>query len=77
MKNIIELYEEEYKKYKDTDSIPVILNISKKQFNYLRYLESYRKNEDFKISIDTIQLDNTHQIKIEEIEEWRNINLII
>lgn len=69
MKNIIELYEEEYKKYKDSDSIPVILNISKKQFNYLKYLESYRKNEDFKISIDTIQLDNTHQIKIEEIEE--------
>lgn len=68
MKNIIELYEEEYKKYKDRDSIPVILNISKKQFNYLRYLESYRKDEDFKISIDIIQLDNTHQIKIEEIE---------
>lgn len=68
MKNIIELYEEEYKKYKDIDSIPVILNISKKQFNYLRYLESYRKDEDFKISIDIIQLDNTHQIKIEEIE---------
>lgn len=68
MKNIIELYEEEYKKHKDTDSIPVILNISKKQFNYLRYLESYRKDEDFKISIDIIQLDNTHHIKIEEIE---------
>ena len=68
MKNIIELYEEEYKKFKDSDSIPVILNISKKQFNYLRYLESYRKDEDFKISIDIIQLDNTHQIKIEEIE---------
>lgn len=69
MKNIIELYEEEYKKYKDTDSIPVILNITKKQFNYLRYLEPYRKDEDFKISIDIIQLDNTHQIKIEEIED--------
>lgn len=69
MKNSIELYEKEYDKFKNIDSIPVILNITKKQFNYLRYLESYRKNEDFKISIDMIQLDNVHEIKIEEVKK--------
>ena len=40
-----ELYEKEYDKHKDIDSIPIIVNISKRQFNYLRYLGIYNKEK--------------------------------
>lgn len=64
--NIIELYEEEYNKEREVDSIPVILNIPKKTFNYLRYLGIYNKNEDISLTIDKILVDNIHNIKVVE-----------
>lgn len=65
-----ELYEKEYDKYKDIDSIPIIVNISKKQFNYLRYLGIYNKREEINLKIDIIQVDNVKEIKLEgEINE--------
>ena len=67
---IAEIYEKEYDKYKDIDSIPIIVNISKKQFNYLRYLGIYNKREDINLKIDIIQVDNVKEIKLEgEIDE--------
>lgn len=67
---IAELYEKEYAKYQDIDSIPIIVNISKKQFNYLRYLGIYNKKEDINLKIDIIQVDNVKEIKLEgEIDE--------
>lgn len=67
---IAEIYEKEYDKYKDIDSIPIIVNISKKQFNYLRYLGIYNKKEDVNFKIDTILVDNVKEIKLEgEIDE--------
>lgn len=62
---IAEIYEKEYDKYKDIDSIPIIVNISKKQFNYLRYLGIYNKKEDINLKIDIIQVDNVKEIKLE------------
>lgn len=67
---IAEIYEKEYDKYKDIDSIPIIVNLSKKQFNYLRYLGIYNKKEDINFKIDIIQVDNVKEIKLEgEIDE--------
>lgn len=67
---IAEIYEKEYDKYKDIDSIPIIVNISKKQFNYLRYLGIYNKREEINLKIDIIQVDNVKEIKLEgEIDE--------
>lgn len=60
-----ELYEKEYDKYKDSDSIPIIVNISKKQFNYFKYLGIYNKRENINLNIDTIQVDNVKEIKLE------------
>ena len=64
--NIIELYEEEYNKEREVDSIPAIINIPKKTFNYLKYLGIYNKNEDIKLTIDKILVDNIHNIKVVE-----------
>lgn len=65
-----ELYEKEYDKYKDIDSIPIIVNISKRQFNYLRYLGIYNKREEINLKIDIIQVDNVKEIKLEgDIDE--------
>ena len=52
--NIIELYEKDYEKYKTLDSIPVILNVNKKTYNYLRYIGIYDKKEKINISIDKV-----------------------
>lgn len=62
---IAELYEKEYNKFKESDSIPIIVNISKKQFNYLRYLGIYNKREEINLKIDIIQVDNIKEIKLE------------
>ena len=64
--NIIELYEEEYNKEREVDSIPVILNIQKKTFNYLRYLGIYNKKDNITLTIDKILVDNIHNIKVVE-----------
>ena len=66
--NIIELYEKDYEKYKSLDSIPVILNVNKKTYNYLRYIGIYDKKEKINISIDKILVDNTANIDIKEEE---------
>ena len=67
---IVEIYEKEYEKYKDIDSIPIIVNINKKQFNYLRYLGIYNKREEVNLKLDIIQVDNVKEIKLEgEIDE--------
>lgn len=67
---IAEIYEKEYEKYKDIDSIPIIVNINKKQFNYLRYLGIYNKREEVNLKLDIIQVDNVKEIKLEgEIDE--------
>lgn len=66
MMNIIELYEKDYDKYKELDSIPVILNVNKKTYNYLRYLGIYNKEEKINISIDKILVDNISNIDIRE-----------
>lgn len=67
--NIIELYETEYNKEREVDSIPVILNIPKKTFNYLRYLGIYNKKENVTLTIDKILVDNIHIIKLEEEDD--------
>lgn len=64
--NIIELYELEYTKEREVDSIPVLLNIPKKTFNYFRYLGSYNKKEKVTLTIDQILVDNIHVLKLEE-----------
>lgn len=67
---IAEIYEKEYDKYKDIDSIPIIVNVSKKQFNYLRYLGIYNKREEINLKIGIIQVNNVKEIKLEgDIDE--------
>ena len=66
--NIIELYEKDYEKDKTLDSIPLILNLNKKTYNYLRYIGIYDKKEKINISIDKILVDNTANIDIKEEE---------
>ena len=68
--NIIELYETEYNKEREVDSIPVILNITKKSFNYLRYLGIYNKKENITLTIDKILVDNIHILKLEEENDY-------
>ena len=62
--NIIELYELNYDR--EVDSIPVILNIPKKTFNFLRYNGIYNKKDKITLTIDEILVDNIHIIKREE-----------
>ena len=62
--NIIELYELNYDK--EVDSIPVILNIPKKTFNFLRYNGIYNKKDKITLTIDEIIVDNIHIIKREK-----------
>ena len=62
--NIIELYELNYDR--EVDSIPVILNIPKKTFNFLRYNGIYNKKDKITLTIDEIIVDNIHIIKREE-----------
>lgn len=62
--NIIELYEKNYNR--EVDSIPVILNIPKKTFNFLRYNGIYNKKDKITLTIDEILVDNIHIIKREE-----------
>ena len=62
--NIIELYELNYDK--EVDSIPVVLNVSKKTFNFLRYNGIYNKKDKITLTIDEILVDNIHIIKREE-----------
>lgn len=64
--NIIELYETEYNKEREVDSIPVLLNVSKKTFNFLRYNGIYNKKDKITLTIDEILVDNIHIIKREE-----------
>lgn len=66
--NIIELYEKDYDKYKELDSIPVILNVNKKTYNFFRYNGIYNKKEKITIIIDKILVDNTANIKVEGVE---------
>lgn len=66
--NIIELYEKDYDKYKELDSIPVILNVNKKTYNFFRYNGIYNKKEKITITIDKVLVDNTANIKVEEVE---------
>ena len=66
--NIIELYEKDYDKYKKLDSIPVILNVNKKTYNFFRYNGIYNKKEKITITIDKVLVDNTANIKVEEVE---------
>lgn len=68
--NIIELYELNYNR--EVDSIPVLLNVSKKTFNFLRYQGIYNKKDPITLTIDKILVDNIHIIKREE-EENDNI----
>ena len=62
--NIIELYELNYDR--EVDSIPVLLNVSKKTFNFLRYNGIYHKKDKITLTIDEILVDNIHIIKREE-----------
>ena len=62
--NIIELYELNYDR--EVDSIPVLLNVSKKTFNFLRYNGIYNKKDKITLTIDEILVDNIHIIKSEE-----------
>ena len=64
--NIIELYERNYDR--EVDSIPVVLNVSKKTFNFLRYNGIYNKKDKITLTIDEILVDNIHIIKREEEE---------
>ena len=64
--NIIELYELNYNR--EVDSIPVVLNVSKKTFNFLRYNGIYNKKDKITLTIDEILVDNIHIIKREEEE---------
>ena len=65
--NIVELYELNYDK--EVDSIPVLLNVSKKTFNYLRYNGIYNKKEKITLTIDQVLVDNIHIIRREEENE--------
>ena len=62
--NVVELYEKNYNR--EVDSIPVILNIPKKTFNFLRYNGIYNKKDKITLTIDKILVDNIHIIKLEE-----------
>ena len=62
--NIIELYELNYDR--EVDSIPVLLNVSKKTFNFLRYNGIYNKKDKITLTIDEVLVDNIHIIKREE-----------
>lgn len=68
--NIVELYELNYDK--EVDSIPVLLNVSKKTFNYLRYNGIYNKKEKITLTIDQILVDNIHIIERREDAEDNN-----
>ena len=68
--NIIELYERNYNR--EVDSIPVLLNIPKKTFNFLRYNGIYNKKEKITLTIDEILVDNIHIIERIEDEESDN-----
>lgn len=68
--NIIELYERNYDR--EVDSIPVILNIPKKTFNFLRYNGIYNKKDKITLTIDEILVDNIHIIERIEDEESNN-----
>lgn len=62
--NIVELYELNYNK--ESDSIPVLLNVNKKTFNFLRYNGIYNKKDKITLTIDEVLVDNIHIIKREE-----------
>lgn len=68
--NIIELYELNYDK--ESDSIPVLLNVNKKTFNFLRYNGIYNKKDKITLTIDEILVDNIHIIERIEDEESDN-----
>ena len=68
--NIIELYELEYNKEREVDSIPVILNIPKKTFNFFRYNGIYNKKEKLSLTIDEVIVDNIHILKLEEENDY-------
>jgi hypothetical protein len=68
--NIVELYERNYDR--EVDSIPVLLNIPKKTFNFLRYNGIYNKKEKITLTIDEILVDNIHIIERIEDEESDN-----
>lgn len=68
--NIVELYEKNYDK--DVDYIPVLLNIPKKTFNFLRYNGIYNKKDKITLTIDEILVDNVHIIERIEDEESNN-----
>lgn len=62
--NSIQLYKKEYEKYKDIDSIPVILNISKKQFNYIWFNGTKANPDKISINLECILLDTEQEIVI-------------
>lgn len=68
--NIVELYELNYNK--EAESIPVLLNVSKKTFNYLRYNGIYNKKEKITLTIDQVLVDNIHIIERREDAEDNN-----
>ena len=68
--NIVELYELNYNK--EAESIPVLLNVSKKTFNYLRYNGIYNKKEKIILTIDQVLVDNIHIIERREDAEDNN-----
>lgn len=68
--NIVELYELNYDK--EAESIPVLLNVSKKTFNYLRYNGIYNKKEKITLTIDQVLVDNIHIIERREDAEDNN-----
>lgn len=65
--NIVELYEKNYDR--DVDSIPVLLNIPKKTFNFLRYNGIYNKKDKITLTIDQVLVDNIHIIEREAEDE--------
>ena len=65
--NIVELYERNYNK--EVDSIPVLLNISRKTFNFLRYNGIYNKKDKITLTIDQVLVDNIHIIERIEDDE--------
>ena len=69
--NIIELYELNYDR--EVDSIPVLLNVSKKTFNFLRYNGIYNKKDKITLTIDQVLVDNIHIIE-REVEDEENDN---
>lgn len=68
--NIVELYELNYNK--EAESIPVLLNVSKKTFNYLRYNGIYNKKDKITLTIDQVLVDNIHIIERREDAEDNN-----